>query len=374
MTPVQGPTVPEVKQEVQRPKAEKKVMVSSSNQKPPGKPILKKPRGPSSSGPRPTARFASPLGSDTEDVGSRDSEVVSSTSTTVTSTGAETKIASNSSGKESKKKTASGPPKKKGPTFVASAASRRRPAMPRRQSSQSTTGGSDSVAKEKARDKSPGDTPETEPRLSAKAAGKRPAVAVKTEDLLPSKRDSDTSAGAQTSSAKSQIKPSTAQRSEPVGDRRKDAPTSEEHKTKPPGPKASQAQRDTKERPRPEVTSPIVAPRSDPFSPRRGSSETNRSRRVMALTSPSVAQTSTATAQGTIIEFDENLPTKQLREENGRLQSEPGNNTTTRAPTTPLDPRFTPTPPSSVPTVPLGRSKSQLTLLLERQGEKKARR
>ena len=85
-----------------------KVVEPSSSKKPPGKPILKKPRGPSSSGPRPTARFVSPPGTDAEDVGSRESEVASSTSTTVTSTGTAPKAAGGASAKESKKKTTTG--------------------------------------------------------------------------------------------------------------------------------------------------------------------------------------------------------------------------------------------------------------------------
>ncbi|KAK7756548.1 hypothetical protein SLS62_001384 [Diatrype stigma] len=223
-TPVQPPVVqavPGASQEVLQPKVDQRAIAPSSTKKPPGKPILKKPRGPSASGPRPTARFVSPLGSDAEDVGSRDSEVASSTSTTtVTPAGGEMKAPGNSNNK--KKATTAGPPKKKGATFVAS------------------------------------------------------------------------------------------------------------------------------------------------------SSETSRARRVIALTSSSTAQTSNATAQGTIIEFDENLPTRQLQEENETLQSEPRRTGT--ASTSPLDPRFTPTLPSATPAVPLGRSKSQLTLLLERQGEKKPRR
>lgn len=363
----------------QQSKVEQRIIAPSSTKKPPGKPILKKPRGPSASGPRPTARFVSPLGSDAEEVGSRDSEVTSSSSTTVAS-GGELKVPSSSSTKESKKKTpTTGPPKKKGPTIVASAASRRRPAMPRRQSSQSATGGSD-TAKDKARKESPGQTPETtESKLSAKAAGKRPAVQanVQAKSAEPSsaKHNSEAPADTQDQQAAVQTKQTTAQQpkhaeDKHTEDKKNDEPIVEESgQEKEPSAKPVHGTSGTREGARVETASSTAPPRPDPFSPRRGSSEASRGRRVIALTSASTAQTSTATAQGTIIEFDESLPTKQLAEESDRLPAEPEG-----TPTAPLDPRFTPTPPSATPAVPLGRSKSQLTLLLERQGEKKARR
>ncbi len=313
----------------------------------------------------------SPLGSDAEDVGSRDSEVASSTSTTVTSAGGEPKGSGSSSAKESKKKTSTVLAKKKGPTFVASAASRRRPAMPRRQSSQSASGGADTVSKDKIRGDSPGQTPDAEPKLSAKSAGKRPVVQAKAEESA-SKHDNAPSPDTPDRPTTIQAKQPTTQRPKLTTDIKKDEyVVAEGDQAKETEPRTTQRKSDVKERVKAEDVSSTVPPRNAPFSPRRGSGEVGRGRRAIALTSPSTAVTSNATAQGTIIEFDENLPTKQIREEDARVQSGYGRTGTSSG--TLLDPRFTPTPPSTAPAVPLGRSKSQLALLL-RQDEKKPRR
>ncbi|KAI6783052.1 uncharacterized protein J7T54_002214 [Emericellopsis cladophorae] len=109
--------------------------VGSSAAKPaPAHPILKKPRGPSTSGPRPTARFVSPDVSELDDGLAED---IPSSGSTVTP------------GIEMRQSIAS-PPKKKGGTrkFVASkAASKRRPVLPRKNSSQSSAHGEQSTAK-----------------------------------------------------------------------------------------------------------------------------------------------------------------------------------------------------------------------------------
>lgn len=244
--------------------------------------------------------------------------------------------------------------------------------MPRRQSSQSTTGGSDTTSKDKSRGESPGQAPEAEPKLSAKAAGKRPAAPAKPAETSPSKPTGGSSTDTHDRQAVTQIQQTTAQQPTHTKNRKGNEPVVKEgRQTEAIAPKTTHKQSHIQGSVQPETAS-TLPPRTDPFSPRRSSSETSRPRRVIALTSSSTAQTSNATAQGTIIEFDENLPTRQLQEENETLQPEPGRTGT--ASTSPLDPRFTPTLPSATPAVPLGRSKSQLTLLLERQGEKKPRR
>ncbi|RYP59152.1 hypothetical protein DL769_008659 [Monosporascus sp. CRB-8-3] len=388
--PSSSQTIPKTfkaKQEDQELRVEKKTIAPSSSKKPPGKPILKKPRGPSASGPRPKTRFASPPpppGSDAEDGGSRDSEAASSASTAVAS-GGESKVSGGPSAKEPRKKTTTaGIPKKKGPTFVASAASRRRHAMPRRQNSQSATGGSEVTSRETGKsvkkEVSPDRTPEAEPKLSAKAAGKRPAPQVApsapsapavTEESSSSRHGTVTTGKAQDPPTVIRTKRTPGQQPKTTEDKKADAPTKEEvAQVKATKPKTSHTRDDLQERARPETTPSAAHSPQATGAPRRGSGGVMPGHRVLnTLTSSSTAQTSNATAQGTIIEFDENLPTKQLREQAMSFQHEHG--TSGSSLSNPLDPCFTPTPPSAVPAVPLGRSKSQLTLLLERQGEKK---
>ncbi|KAL1865997.1 hypothetical protein Daus18300_006898 [Diaporthe australafricana] len=170
-------------------------LTPSSSRPPPAHTILKKPRGPSNSGPRPTARFVDVP--DSEDETSQQS-------------------GENSVGTSNKKKPDARPPsssispakvdRKPAPKkFVASStASKRRPVLPRRQSSQSSTGSvnaSDSSSRDTAsasrnahnqqmstvgsKDSSPtkrqnglGLPTHTEESVSrAKAQGKRPHVA-----------------------------------------------------------------------------------------------------------------------------------------------------------------------------------------------------
>ncbi|KAK2032932.1 hypothetical protein LX32DRAFT_582028 [Colletotrichum zoysiae] len=116
-----------------------KELSASSSRPPPPHPILKKTRGDSKSGPRPTARFVSPPESADEDY--KTSEGTSSGSTAAS--GLEMRISSIASPTKSNKKKAPTPAKR----FVASAANKRRPILPRRMSSQSSTG-SDVMAKD----------------------------------------------------------------------------------------------------------------------------------------------------------------------------------------------------------------------------------
>lgn len=147
-------------------------------------PILKKPRNPSASGPRPTARFASPPEfGNYEGVARRDEPTAPV-------------VPGNVGGSTTKEDRKKGRPQivKKRPGIVAST-SRQRPKMPRRTSSQSSAGASDIGSKNKdstgskskvSQDSVPTirEAPENEPAitskgqentgLSAKAAGKRP--------------------------------------------------------------------------------------------------------------------------------------------------------------------------------------------------------
>lgn len=171
-----------------------KEIQSSALRPPPAHPILKKPSGPPPTGPRPTARFASPHVSEEEPENQDD---IPSSGSTITP------------GLEMRAVTIKSPPKKKasgaGRKHVASAG-KRRPVMARRTSSQSTVLGSVETLSTRegaaSSTKSPRMRPRvaspvkdplptlddvlteptepdpdgTPPRPSAKALGKRPAV------------------------------------------------------------------------------------------------------------------------------------------------------------------------------------------------------
>lgn len=107
-------------------------LTPSSSRPPPAHTILKKPRGPSNSGPRPTARFVD-IPESEDGTSQQDGEDGVGTSTTKKKPDSRASSSSVSPAKVDRKPA----PKK----FVASsAASKRRPVLPRRQSSQSSTG------------------------------------------------------------------------------------------------------------------------------------------------------------------------------------------------------------------------------------------
>ncbi|KAI0476055.1 hypothetical protein GGR56DRAFT_452224 [Xylariaceae sp. FL0804] len=380
-----------------RPKAEAKTLPPSSSNAP--HPILKKPREPSASGPKPTARFVSPQGSDSEEGITVENDGPSSGSTAVTQS-LESKGTSIPTTREERKKLPGSTPKKKTPpTFVASKPSRRRPAMPRRGSSQAaSTGASDitsrdvpvspglrggrtpkspSTINERAGKRSSSNTSmeEAGERLSAKAAGKLPARQGSASASTLSDPDSGN-----TGHFQRQQTPGHAETPE-----RRDSKSTratDENLSKSWGNRSETGQIETKRRQnsvqelsRYGMTPPMNRSRSDIGSPRRTSQETGRGRVTpQSLVSPSTTIVSNATAQGTIIEFDENAPAKAVADV---IREQENNPVPAQAfsprPTTAETP-FTPTQPSTTTSVPLGRSKSQLSLLLERQGDKKSRR
>ncbi|KAI1778916.1 hypothetical protein F4818DRAFT_437717 [Hypoxylon cercidicola] len=379
-----GPSEPKSKGKTKATKA----TPSSSTKQP--HPILKKPRGPSSSGPRPKTRFVSPPGSDDE---SKDADLASSGSTAVNHSG-DSKVSISSTAKEERRKATNITSKKK-PTFVASAASRRRPAMPRRISSQSTAvSGSDVGSKEGdspvglrqsgshssaavTRPENPSrgsSTSEGRERLSAKAAGKRPATR-----LSPDKHTTLKSSTARTSGDAGQPllvqnKSGNVRQSAPVVATTEEAIVEEDSNTNAGQGGTIHRRSDAQERPQPDVTPTMTRSRSDVGAIRRSSQDLTRSRvPPQALISSSTATISHETAQGTIIEFDENTPAYEAvtSSAHGHEDTVIGSR---RSGSSLLETRFTPTQPSTAPTVPLGRTKSQLTLLLERQGDKKGRR
>ncbi|KAK8008855.1 hypothetical protein PG991_011406 [Apiospora marii] len=350
---------------------------SSSSRPPPPHPILKKPRGPSTSGPRPTARFVSPPGSEDEGDGQPGPGPSSSRKKTTTEKEPESQAPPATKG-ERKKSTSTAPKKKT--TFVASTA-RRRPAMPRRQSSQSSAGAAEVASKdvgssassrsgshrpvspiaERSSKKSTQGSRETSDKISAKAAGKLPAdkvkptsthdaasfrviggtlpVIVQDEKSMPAKNSSQSSG-----KGKEQINETHQKDTTPI-------------KAQPPRQSAA-----------PKPTAPSIMRTRSENGPQAGGVRDGLGRvPPHGLISTSTATTSTVAARGTMTDFDDNLRGQAIPRQEGRSES------TSRSGSL-LDNRFAPTPPSTAPSVPLARSKSQLTLLLERQNEKKPRR
>lgn len=369
---------------------------SSSSKPPPSHPILKKPRGPSAAGPRLTARFASP--SESEEDEKKGSEGDSSTSTAENHV-LETKsaaAASSSNGREKPKKAATGAAKKKTTTFVASSSSKRRPAMPRRQSSQSSATGSEVGSREDRSSlsvKNPGPqrsvspiaenpgkavppTPQQdgEVRLSAKAAGKQPAVKVVPDDKSSSKTaSSQVPAHSRDQGAAAQPNKRTAQQ-QPRSRPQENGVAKEQQPRKLQSEAPSDRAADAERRTSLEVSAPAMPrSRSDMSIPRQGFRDAKVGRRGLSqgLTSASTATTSNVAAQGTIIEFDENVPARAVA---GAFNAQRDDFIEEGLQRSASSANLAPTAPSNVPSVPLGRSKSQLTLLLERQGDKKPRR
>lgn len=368
-----------------------KAMLSSSSKPPPSHPILKKPRGPSTSGPRPTARFVSPAGSHDE-TDNRESEASSSTSTAGANT-SRLKSSGSSTSKQKTKKLVSVGHRKKAAGFVASSASKRRPVAPRRQSSQSSATGSEVGSREERSSLSsrypvpqrpvstipeqPGGAVTTVPRddggqLSAKAAGKRPAFI--TTGSSDSGR-SQLAAVPQQSIVKQLDVPSSRPLEPKVqisgkdvvykSSRNRPRQTEEERRT--PVHDQSSAQEHTRPEHEPVTLSRgIVDENASKTVPR----DVQHNRRVppQGLLSTSTATTSNIAAQGTITEFAENASAWAAATARQEEALETGLRRSGSAAT------LNPAPPSSSPSLPLGRSKSQLTLLLKRQEEKRTRR
>ncbi|PKS09422.1 hypothetical protein jhhlp_004037 [Lomentospora prolificans] len=342
---------------------------SSSASKPtpaPPHPILKKSRGDSKSGPRPTARFIFP----DDDDGKDDGEASSGSAST-----AGTEVRKSSPAKSDKKK-ASTPSKR----FHASIASKRRPALPRRISSQSSAT-SESAAKEdgggsrhqggqritpsvieysggQGSASSTASIASQRSGLSAKAAGKRPAF----------KQTQEKSASRHEATRPALPSPTS-----------EDATKQKSMESAPKGPMAnSSAASDLVKLGRTKSTEfAQKAPKSRPPIPRSQSHiepqglgmSTGRTLRH-ALAAEPTASTTPVAALGTIIDFDRNeIPRPDASTE---PSTESEGHRLTRGPSTTslLDTRFMPTPPSAAPEVPLGRTKSQLTLLLEREKDR----
>ncbi|KAI1199128.1 hypothetical protein F5X97DRAFT_133279 [Nemania serpens] len=338
-------------------------------------PILKKPRGPSTSGPRPTARFISP-----PEIEIDEGSVKKTGATTPTTT-----AQNNSSGdpgnpttKEERRKGQSYKSKKKAAAFVASSSSRRRPGMPRRSSSQSSAVASDVGPKEgdsllgskhddshssvstilETSEQQPAGTKKgKEAALSAKAAGKRPM----TKSLVE-----------RTTSKTEPLQNLPTQQSNVEAENNVE---STENGTKTLS--SSAAQGDTKH-PHPKSSPFMARSSSDVGSTRSASREGSRSFvPSSSLMSSTLAKLDTSViGQATIYGFTENVHAQGSS--TGCFETSGNNETSDVLSHTSDRPgvsrQMTPTQPSNAATIPLGHSKSQLSILLQRKAEKKTGR
>ncbi|KAF6818280.1 hypothetical protein CSOJ01_01921 [Colletotrichum sojae] len=368
-----------------------KELSASSSRPPPPHPILKKSRGDSKSGPRPTARFVSPHDSADEDF--KTSEGTSSGSTAAS--GLEMRIATITSPAKSNKKKPATPTKR----FVASAANKRRPVLPRRQSSQSSTS-SDIMLKdagsangtkhvgsytvvhpihEQPVAKAPSGTEAVEPTPSAKALGKRPMNRptfdspnpLKSPPIIEERRKPVIVQKGNRAPAPAPLDKAVADR----GGQETSLPKQEGPKTPTYAPAYA-----------PTLSPALSSPKIGSFSSSRSvfsaprmertpsNSETYRLREVsigrgpsqLGLISSATASTSNVAAMGHVSISGE--PDKRAFEALGTFSDGAETKGTPRR--TPSSSHFTPTMPSATPEVPLARTRSQLTLLLEREKER----
>ncbi|KAK2592266.1 hypothetical protein QQS21_010019 [Conoideocrella luteorostrata] len=332
---------------------------SSASKPPPSHPILKKSRSPLATGPKPTARFASPPDSDGEDV--RESDIPSSGSTATT--GLEMAIRSINPSTVTQNLTAA-------PTLPA-----HRPATNRRLSPQLSSVDVEVAARELASKKtrhaptqlttashvfepSANDSDDelkgtegrtstrlpVQPTISAKAAGKQPAVLrAVTNDSAIMCKDANRPALLSTSTSNAHsLRRNTSDLRSPVS-------TISMSLTRTDTENSSTAGSVT------DSSSIIGGPVAQNGYPRKGSTQ--------GLFTGATAVATNVAAHGQIIDQAGSLPASSI------LGPHVGAAGLTSYPsaTSLLDMRMTPTQPSQVASVPMGRTRSQLTLLLERE-------
>lgn len=347
------------------------LVLSSASRPPPAHPILKKPRGPSTTGPRPTARFISPHESEEEQYMEGD---IPSSGSTVTP-GLEMRTPNPS------------PPKKKAPVqakkFVASAGhSKRRPVIRRKSSSQPSgvpkltskdaaaaapisqspqeilspktpvapdvPGPSSHESSKPTHNTSSVDSNRSQ-QLSEKAAGKRPAVV----------RSATTDKMTRTSRPQAPYMTRQSSHHDLISTRKSLAKLSE-------GVQNNHSPFH-KEIDAPEVSSPPNPPA--PMLRSQSHSGFIRPREGIHIKAPNpklftgaTASTTNIAAQGTIIDQAGSVGSLPITHHFGHRFDEDVSPTSSL-----LDSHLTPTQPSTSASVPLGRTKSQLTLLLERE-------
>ncbi|KAI1259538.1 hypothetical protein F5Y18DRAFT_293815 [Xylariaceae sp. FL1019] len=368
------------------------------------RPILKKPRGPSHSGPRPTARFVSPVESSMTEIGKAEAETALEDNTAGVS--GKDKDSGSSTAKEDQKKGLHVRTKKKSTAFVASSASRRRPAMPRRSSSQSSNAASEIEPKEgtsslggsqspvptileqseqpsssKSAEKEGVNTQGTKKRsegqpnitdrgtkLSAKAAGKRPQKYQNVE-RAPAPEPQITSEGPQV------IPTDTKKRTSAIrNDKNEKITGSVLHRSSKESQKAANPDsKGSRDRSRPRVIHNIDRSATDIGYKGSGFGEASRSipRMSESYTQPKVD--TSVVGQGTITGFTDNVfkeAKTTRRKEPDLLSCSVSEAAESSRPATQLSP----TKPSDAEPIPLARSKSQLKLVLDRPGERKSKR
>ena len=339
---------------------------SSASKPPPSHPILKKSRGPSALGPRPTARFVSPHESASED--DKDSESPSSGST------------ANTGLDMASMKLKKPPPNATKKSVAAStAAYKKRPLLPRKTSPhspilsavESRDSGLSASSRTARLPRPVSPIPERTPnhvgheshgvegsitqapRLSAKALGKRPAVTRRavseTEGHHKAHGPPSIPMGGQTPTG----------RGHPVLSRPHTLTSNVSH---------SQASSGTLKAPTGIVGSPSIeeAPAMGRSQSHNGSGRpsdrVHTKNPSQSLFTGATASTTNVAAQGTIIDQSGSLPRPSVLGASLNDTFLPSNSSASSL----LEPRLTPTQPGPSASVPMGRTRSQLTLLLER--------
>lgn len=427
------------------PKGTPNNLTPSSARPPPPHPILKKPSGPSSTGPRPTARFADVP--DSEGEASQSSAGKSAQG--LNKKKVDTRLASNPVPPAKGDKKPAAAAKK---FVVSSTASKRRPALPRRQSSQSSTGsatasttGSTTGSGTGSRDASSGSKPtvnqqgpapvtkETsparkqgssglsthakEPISSAKAPAKRPIVSSPEKQPTPkSSQHPGSQAGLQITTPQQTLSPTLKESSRKENSPRAQGSSGESRPSakalgkQPETPVGSGKQSSLRKSNQmgsfdgagPQSPPPRSAPQSNqtnvPSNRQAEAEMADEKRRSSQEESPQVrkqpGRKASSNAAPTMVRTRSNNESKRLSSASFKSPSVVGLSSiavtggfdfeTPKArpadddmpplaadqpdirASSMLDSRLTPTQPSPAPAPPLGRSKSQLTLLLER--------
>ncbi|KAB5528916.1 hypothetical protein GE09DRAFT_1228662 [Coniochaeta sp. 2T2.1] len=358
----------------------KDALASSSSRPPPPHPILKKVRGPSTSGPRPTARFVSPH--DSEDETAKEDD---ESSGSLAATGLHMHRSAKSPVKGEKKSTPTGR------KFTASSSAKRhvRPALPRRQSSQSSaeptakltpssagssksSAGGRSLSVEQTTPSSLASSGNSalgrSPAPSAKAAGKRPVKA-------PQATEQNTNRGSVPGTQSRAPPPvivqhppqaaipqaASMERSRSHETRGTSNTTENRRSLLDPSPRGGQAAAPMMARSQSNIEHPQHRPREiHSARPLPQSMITPKSTPVIKKAADVAVQ----------VQFESESVTAQ-GSGGGTAKDLPDSITIASRPST--SSLYTPTQPSPTPAPFLGRSKSQLTLLLEKMDQKKGK-
>ncbi|KAJ4005210.1 hypothetical protein NW752_011298 [Fusarium irregulare] len=349
-----------------------RTLSSSASKPPPAHPILKKARGPSTSGPRPTARFVSPHESADED------EIPSSGSTAATASEAPVYVAASP-----KKKTTDVPSLQK---LTPSPTANRKMTPSKttpvaepliREAGFGTSGGSRNAALERlvppnTRTSVEHDLPTSSqsnrtvkerPVMSAKARGKQPAAPVRpvsyrnevaSDVIEEEKRPSPSKDRPRSIHREKGVLPQARSLINLSNHGSRRGSTTSSRSTFGVGSLGSNQSQDP----------PYMARSQSHGGHDRAKSQSNI--RAPGLFTEATSSTSNVAVAGTILDQSGFGSTSDLssidhtRPEHHTIPAVPPQSSV-------LDARFTPTPPTTSASVPLGRTKSQLTLLLERE-------